>query len=123
MRKVRDREMTVARSSGMPRWLALLVGLVAVVFLGPPALAILAGAMGLAIGLTAVALKLGVVVLFIAMLVAMGRALFGGRARAPAPLAPRADILESVEARFDAEEAQRRAALDCELEAALRNAR
>jgi membrane protein implicated in regulation of membrane protease activity len=107
----------------MPRWLVLLLTLVALAVFGPPALGILAGLLGVAIGLTAVALKLGVVVLFIAMLVALGRAIFGSRAPDPAPLAPRADILESVEARFDAEEAQRRAALDRELEAALRNAR
>lgn len=113
----------MARSSGMPRWLVLLLTLVAVAVFGPPALGILAGLLGLAIGLTAVALKVGVVVLFVAMVLAMGRALFGTRTPAPAPLAPRADPLESVEARFDAEEAQRRAALDRELEAALRNAR
>lgn len=113
----------MGRSSAMPRWLTVLLALVAIIFLGPPVLGLLAGVLGLAIGLTAVALKVGVVMLFVAVLLAMGRALFGSKAPAPLPPVPRVDTLATVEARLDEEEAQRRAALDRELEAAVRSAR
>jgi membrane protein implicated in regulation of membrane protease activity len=115
--------MTMTRSSGLPRWLVLLLAMVALAVLGPPALALVVGLLAVAVGLTAVALKVGVVVLFVAMVLALGRAIFGRREPAPLPVArPAVDTLASVEARFDAEEAARRAALDRELEAALRNA-
>jgi membrane protein implicated in regulation of membrane protease activity len=65
----------MARNRGVPRFVLVLLALAAVVVLGPPALAVLLGLVGLA----AVALKVGVIVLAVYAVVALFRALFGGQ--------------------------------------------
>jgi hypothetical protein len=67
-----------------PQWLMVLLMLAALIFLGPPALALLAGVVGVAIGLVAISLKLGVVVLGVYALVLLFRAVFG-KERAATP--------------------------------------
>ncbi|MCC6337438.1 MAG: hypothetical protein IT380_26000 [Myxococcales bacterium] len=69
------------RNQGLPRWLMVLLALVAVVVLGPPVLGFLLGLAGLVVGLAAVLLKLGVIALAIFLVVAMFRAILGGASR------------------------------------------
>jgi membrane protein implicated in regulation of membrane protease activity len=69
------------KRSGMPQWVVVLMVLVGLVFLGPPTLGLLAGLIGLAIGLTAIAAKLGLIALAVYAVVLVLRALFGGPAR------------------------------------------
>lgn len=109
-------------SNKMPGWLVLMLALVAVVVLGPPALGILLGAVGVAIALAAVLLKVGLVVLVIYAFFALLRAVFGRSATPTASLPPHADGLETIGAQLDMDERARRAALDRELEVALRQA-
>jgi membrane protein implicated in regulation of membrane protease activity len=67
-----------------PQWLMVLLVLAALIFLGPPALALLAGVVGVAIGLAAISLKLGVIALGVYAVVLLFRALFG-KERATTP--------------------------------------
>ena len=71
------------KRSGLPQWLVVLMVLAGLIFLGPPALGLLAGLIGVAIGLTAIALKFGIIALGVYAVVLVLRAIFGGPSRAP----------------------------------------
>lgn len=68
----------------LPAWLVALLALVAIVVLGPPVLGFLLGVVGLAVGLVAVLLKVGLVVAAVYALVVLLRAVFGGSTRVSA---------------------------------------
>ncbi|MBL8913445.1 MAG: hypothetical protein JNM17_22290 [Archangium sp.] len=106
------------RRSGLPRFFVVLMVLAGLVFLGPPALAVLAGLVGLTIGLLAIAVKVGVIALGVYAAVLLLKALFGSddppRRLAPSmpvPAESPADLFDDLERRKDAE----LAALDREL--------
>ncbi len=61
----------------MPRVLVVLMVAVGLVFLGPPAMGLLTGLIGLTIGLLAIALKVGALALGVYAAVLLLRALFG----------------------------------------------
>ena len=100
------------RRSGMPQWLVVLMVLAGLIFLGPPALGLLAGLIGITIGLVAVAIKFGVIALGIYAAVLLLKALFGGPERRPVAPPSIESIHEAALAR-DEEEMRR---LDAELE-------
>jgi hypothetical protein len=102
----------VARQTGLPKWLTILLVVVGVVVLGPPALALLLAALGIAFSVTAGVLKLGVIALIVYAAVMLIQAVFGKSSARSA--SPRLDTLaHNIEAadRMDAE----RRALDEEL--------
>ncbi|MFT3713846.1 MAG: hypothetical protein QM817_39810 [Archangium sp.] len=103
------------RRSGFPRFFVILMVIAGLVFLGPPALALLAGIVGLTIGLLAIALKFGVIALGVYAAVVLLKAVFGSdeprRALAPPMPMPRIDPFDDLERRKDEE----MAALDREL--------
>ncbi len=110
------------RSNSMPGWLKVLLAVLGVVVLGPPALVLLMVALGLALKASVIALKVLAVVAVVAVVVAGLRALFGG-----SPPEPRRRLVEpSIEelaAKLEAEEAERRMALDLELARSLSQSR
>ena len=65
------------RRNGLPQWLVVLMVLAGLVFLGPPALVILAGLLGLTFGLLAIGLKFGIIALGVYAAILVLRALFG----------------------------------------------
>lgn len=105
------------RRSGLPRFFVVLMVLAGLIFLGPPTLAVLAGLVGLTIGLLAIAVKVGVIALGVYAAVLLLKAMFGSdeprRALpvAPVAVAPAYDPFDDLEHRKDAE----LAALDREL--------
>ncbi len=111
------------RSNDMPKWLKVLLAVVAVVVLGPPALALLAWALALTFALGVMALKVAVVVALVMGAIALFRALFGGPRQPALAPPPRAPSLDDLEARLAAEERAKREALDRELAAAMQSAR
>lgn len=103
----------------MPRWLLIVLVVACVVFLGPPLLALLVGALGLALAFGGVALKLGLIVLAaygLAMLL-RGGSTSAARASALSP-AGGASLADFAEER-EREDRERLAALDRELEQAI----
>jgi hypothetical protein len=95
----------------MPQWLVVLMVLAGLVFLGPPALGLLAGLIGITIGLVAVAIKFGIIALGIYAAVLVLKALFGGpERRRVAP--PSIDSIHEAALARDEEEMRR---LDAEL--------
>lgn len=107
------------RKNALPGWLTVVLVLVALAVLGPPALALLAAAVGVAISLTAVLLKVGVAVLVVLAVVALFRAVFGRSTAAPLPRT--SPSLETIGSSLERDERERREALDRELDAAIRN--
>lgn len=100
------------RRDGLPQWLTVLLVLVAVVVLGPPALVLVAAVIGLTIGIAAMLLKFGVVALAIFAVFALLRAVFGSSPTTrPVPDRP---IERSHEEALARDEAELRA-LDAEL--------
>ncbi len=76
------------KRNGLPQWLVVLMVLAGLIFLGPPALGLLAGLIGVAIGLTAIALKFGIIALGVYAVVLVIRAIFGGPSRPSRTLTP-----------------------------------
>ncbi len=105
------------RTRELPQWLVILLVLVAVYFLGPPVLGLLLGALGVAIGLTAVLIKLGLIALFIYAVFALLRAAFG-KPKAATRQEQLGDSLDDNLDRLDRVDESRRA-LDRELERAI----
>ncbi len=110
-------------AQSMPRWLMVLLGIVALFVLGPPLLAVLFGAVGLLIGLTGALLKLGVVALVGYGAWRLLRALFGGDApvqRLPVATATgTSSQIDDLAFSLEREERARKAELDRELERAV----
>jgi membrane protein implicated in regulation of membrane protease activity len=100
------------KRSGLPHWLMVLMVLAAMIFLGPPALGLLAGLLGVAIGLTAITLKFGIIALGVYAVVLLVRAVFGRStpARLPSPTPTPIDY----EADLSRDDEEKRA-LDAEL--------
>ena len=107
----------------MNRLLKLLVVIAVIVFLAPPALAFVAVLLGLTIGLAALALKVGVVVLLAYLAGTLLKALFGSTPSrgTPQPLSAREsaidDAFDDLKRREDAQLAE----LDRELARATRS--
>ena len=95
----------------MNGFLKFVLAVVAVVVLGPPALAVLAGVLGLTVGLLALAFKLGVVALGVYAVVLLVRALSGRGAVRAVPQRVEPDGFDDLSRRNDAALAE----LDAEL--------
>lgn len=116
------------RTTSQPNWARLLLVLVGLVVLGPPALALLATTLGMAIAVGAVALKVGAALLIIWAFVSLVRGMFGASSRPQATAVPEAqpgvdtvEDLETMGARLEREERERREALDRQLAEAIRS--
>lgn len=99
------------KRSGLPQWLVVLMVLAGLIFLGPPTLGLLAGLLGVAIGLTAIALKFGIIALGVYAVVLVLRALFGSSPRRQGVPTPMPIDHEAALERDDEE----KRALDAEL--------
>lgn len=105
------------RNRGLPRWLVGLMIVAGVVFLGPPLLGFLFGAVGLAVGLAAGLFKLGLVALGIYAVVMLFRAVFGKSPDKPSPAEAGASLENTLD-KLERDDADLRA-LDRELERAV----
>lgn len=105
----------------MPAWWVVVLSVLGVAILGPPALVLVFLALGVALSLGVALLKVSVVALAVAAIVFMLRAMLGGK-RPAERSASAGESIESIGARLEAEEAERRAALDRQL-AELQSAR
>lgn len=105
------------RNRELPRWLVGVMIVAGVVFLGPPLLGFLFGAVGLAMGLAAALFKLGLVALGIYMAVMLFRAVFRKSPDRPSP-ADTGASLENTLDKLERDDAALRA-LDRELEQAV----
>lgn len=108
----------MARSRPLPKWLVVLLVIAAAVVLGPPALGFLFAALGLAVGLGALLLKLGFVAVGVYAIYLVANALFGKPTAAGATEQRRSDSLANNVDQLDRLDAERRA-LDQELERAI----
>lgn len=108
-------------SNKMPGWLVVLLAVVGVAILGPPALVLLMVALGAALAVSVAALKVGLVLLAVAAVVVVLRALFG-KPQGRVERVRSGESLDDIAARMEAEELLRREALDRELARALNQA-
>lgn len=103
----------------MPGWLVVLLSVLAVAVLGPPALVLVLIALGAALAVGVALLKVSLVALAVAAVVLVVRAMFGrGRPTGLPVRVKQGDELESLESmasRIDVEERERRADLDRQL--------
>ena len=104
----------------MPAWWVVVLSVLGVAILGPPALVLVFLALGVALSVGVALLKVGLVALGVAAIVFGVRAMFGTR-RPARVSASSGESIESIGARLEAEEAERRHALDRQL-AELQNA-
>lgn len=105
----------------MPAWWVVVLSVLGLAILGPPALVLVFLALGVALSVGIALLKVSLVALGIAAIVFVVRAMFGKGS--PARVSPSSgESIESIGARLEAEEAERRQALDRQL-AELQNAR
>lgn len=109
------------RSNSMPGWVKGLLAVLGLAVLGPPALILLIVALALTLKLSVAVLKVVLVVGVIGLVVAGLRAVFGKEK--PAPALKRETSIDELAARLEAEEAERRAALDLELARSLAQTR
>lgn len=110
------------KSDKMPGWLAVLLAVLGVAILGPPALVLVMIALGVALSVGFALLKVSLVALGVAAVVMLLRAMFGGRSTQPRRVSPGSESLEDIASRLEAEELVRREQLDREL-AAMQSAR
>jgi membrane protein implicated in regulation of membrane protease activity len=107
-------------SNKMPGWLVVLLSILGVAILGPPAFVLLMIALGVAFSLGVALLKVSVVALGIAAIVMLLRAMFGKSTPTPRRMpAGSGESIESIAARMEEEERVRRENLDRELADAL----
>jgi membrane protein implicated in regulation of membrane protease activity len=108
-------------SNKTPGWLVVLLSILGVAILGPPAFVLLMIALGVAFSVGVALLKVSVVALGIAAVVMLLRAMFGKSTSTPTPRMPArsGESIESIAARMEEEERVRRENLDRELEQAL----
>jgi thiol:disulfide interchange protein len=107
----------------MPGWLVGLLAVVGVAILGPPVLVLLFVALGLVLKVGVVALKVSVLVLAVAAVVFVLRAMFGSTPTRQLERSPSNDSIEAMAARLEAEELERREALDRQLAEAMQSPR
>ena len=109
-----DRTMN---SNKTPGWLVVLLSILGVAILGPPAFVLLMIALGVAFSVGVALLKVSVVALGIAAIVMLLRAMFG----TPTPRRVQAagESIDAIASRLEEEERVRRENLDRELEQAL----
>ncbi len=108
------------RSDKTPGWLVVLLSVLGVAILGPPALVLVLIALGAALTVGIALLKVSLVALGVAAIVFVLRAMFGGST--PPRRVSSGDSLEDIAARIAAEELVRREQLNREL-ASMQNAR
>ena len=106
-------------SNKTPGWLVVLLSILGVAILGPPAFVLLMIALGVAFSVGVALLKVSVVALGIAAVVMLLRAMFGKSTPTPRMAASSGESIESIAARMEEEERVRRENLDRELEQAL----
>jgi threonine/homoserine/homoserine lactone efflux protein len=109
------------RSNSMPGWAKGLLAVLGLAVLGPPALILLIVALALTLKLSVAVVKVVLVVGVIGLVVAGLRAVFGKET--PARALNRETSIDELAARLEAEEAERRAALDLELARSLSQTR
>ena len=107
----------------MPGWLVVLLSVLAVAVLGPPALVLVLIALGAALAVGVALLKVSLVALAVAAVVMVVRALFGNRRPRGLPVAEQRESIESIASRMEEEERERRADLDRQLAEALQVSR
>ena len=110
-------------SNTMPRWLVGLLAVVGVAILGPPVLVLLFVALGLVLKVGVVALKVSLLVLAVAAVVFVLRAMFGSKSAPRLERSREVESLEAMAARIEAEELERREALDRQLAEAMQSPR
>ena len=108
--KVRDK---------MPGWLVVLLSILGVAILGPPAFVLVMIALGVAFSVGVALLKVSVVALGIAAIVMLLRAMFGKGTPTPRRVQAASDSIDAIASRLEEEERVRREHLDRELADAL----
>ena len=105
--------MTDMNSNKMPGWLVVLLSVLGVAILGPPALVLVfLGALSLGVAL----LKVSLGALGVAAIVFVLRAMFGSKSPSRLPAASTGvESIDAIAARIEAEEAERRHELDRQL--------
>ena len=106
-------------SNKTPGWLVVLLSILGVAILGPPAFVLIMIALGVAFSVGLALLKVSVVALGIAAVVMLLRAMFGKSTPTPRMPARSGESIESIAARMEEDERVRREHLDRELEQAL----
>lgn len=103
-----------------PNWLLIALGVLAVIFLGPPLLGLALGAVGLFMGLMTFVVKVGVVVVAIYALAMLMRGLLGRTPTAAAAVGPRSTgTIDAMHFDLEREDRSSLAELDRELEKAI----
>lgn len=100
----------------MPGWLVVLLSVLGVAILGPPALVLVLIALGAALAVGVALLKVSLVALAVAAVVMLVRAIFGKGRPTGLPVQEKGESLEVLASRIEAEERERRADLDRQLE-------
>lgn len=103
------------RNSGLPKWAVVLLVMVGLVVLGPPALVMLAVLIGVSFGLLALGLKFAVIGLAIFAAYALLKALFGREQRPRVMPVSRGSEIEYSHAESLARDQAEKRALDEEL--------
>ena len=101
------------RSNSRPGWAKGLLAVLGLLVLGPPALILLMVALAWTLSVSVAVLKIALVVGAIGLVVAGLRAVFGKST--PTPVLRAESSIDDIAARLEAEESERRAALDLEL--------
>lgn len=99
----------------MPGWLVVLLSVLAVAVLGPPALVLVLIALGAALAVGVALFKVSLVALAIAAVVMVVRALMGSGRQRSLPVVERRESIDAIASRMEAEERERRADLDRQL--------
>ncbi len=107
----------------MPGWLVVLLSVLAVAVLGPPALVLVLIALGAALAVGVALFKVSLVALAIAAVVMVVRALTGSGRHRGLPVVERRESIDAIASRMEAEERERRVDLDRQLAEALQSSR
>jgi len=102
-------------SNKMPGWLVVILSVLGVAILGPPALVLVFLILGVALSVGVALLKLSLVALGVAAVVFVLRAMFGNKSPATLPASSGGESIDAIAARLEAEEAERRFELDRQL--------
>jgi membrane protein implicated in regulation of membrane protease activity len=103
-------------SNKMPGWLVVLLSVLGVAILGPPALVLVFLVLGVALSVGVALLKVSLVALGVAAIVFVLRAMFGSKSPSRLPAASSGvESIDAIAARLEAEEAERRHELDRQL--------